>query len=132
MEHGQEVFICFVDYEKAFDRVNWIKMMEILRDLGVDWKDRRLIAELYMNPLAYVRIDGELSEPATIGRGARQGCPLSPILYIIYGEALMKEAFSNVQEGISIGGRILNAHRFADDEAILWQTLFQLELSRDS
>ena len=119
MEHGEEVFICYVDYEKAFDRVNWIKMMEILHDIGVDWRDRRLIAELYMNQSAYVRFDGEFSKPAIIGRGNRQGCPLSPILYIIYDEALMKEAFRNVNAGITVGGRTINSLRFADDKAIL-------------
>ena len=47
LDHGKEVFICFVDYEKAFDRVNWIRVMDTLKQLGVDWRDRRLIWELY-------------------------------------------------------------------------------------
>ena len=37
LEHGKGLFICFVDYEKAFDRVNWVKMMDTLKQLGVDW-----------------------------------------------------------------------------------------------
>src|SRR5207245_6074822 len=45
---GNEVYICFVDFEKAFDRVDWIKMMEVLESVGVDWRDRRLIYQLYM------------------------------------------------------------------------------------
>ena len=36
LDHGKEVFICFVDYEKAFDRVNWVKMMDTSKQLGVD------------------------------------------------------------------------------------------------
>ena len=36
LDHGKELFVCFVDYEKAFDRVNWVKMMGILKDLGID------------------------------------------------------------------------------------------------
>ena len=36
------MFICFVDYKKAFDRVNWVKVVDILKQLGVDWRDRRL------------------------------------------------------------------------------------------
>src|SRR5688572_31209558 len=39
---------CFVDFEKAFDRVNWVKMFEILKYLHIDWKDRRLLKDLYM------------------------------------------------------------------------------------
>ena len=37
LDHGKELFVCLVDYEKAFDRVNWVKMMGILKDLGIDW-----------------------------------------------------------------------------------------------
>src|SRR5262245_27054721 len=43
LEYENEVYICFVDFEKAFDRVNWIKMMEVLKLLQIDWRDRKLI-----------------------------------------------------------------------------------------
>jgi len=42
LEHGNDIYICFIDFEKAFDRVDWKKMMEILKDLQVDWRDRRI------------------------------------------------------------------------------------------
>ena len=41
LDHGNKVYICFVDFEKAFGRVDWIKMFEILKNLHVYWKDRR-------------------------------------------------------------------------------------------
>src|SRR5579864_7226899 len=56
LEHGNDVYICFVDFEKAFDRVNWLKMMEVLKQLQVDWKDRRLISDLYMRQQAIERV----------------------------------------------------------------------------
>src|SRR5437867_3684575 len=40
LECGNEVYICFVDFGKAFDRVNWVKMFEILKSLHIDWRDR--------------------------------------------------------------------------------------------
>ena len=46
-----------------------MKMMGILKDLGIDWRDRRLICELYMKQEAVVRIMNEESEPCAIGRG---------------------------------------------------------------
>src|SRR6218665_894241 len=49
LQHGQDIYVCFVDYEKAFDRVDWNKLMNALRRIGVDWKDRRLIGNLYMD-----------------------------------------------------------------------------------
>ena len=47
LEIGQDVYICFVDFEKAFDRVDWVRMVKIW-NIGVDWRDRRLIVDLYM------------------------------------------------------------------------------------
>ena len=58
LEFGNNVYICFVDFEKAFDRVNWEKMMKVLQSIGEDWRDRRMISELYMNQEAVIRIAG--------------------------------------------------------------------------
>src|SRR6478609_6434340 len=92
LEFGNNVYICFVDFEKAFDRVNWKKMMKVLHSIGVDWRDRRMKSKLYMNQEAAVRIAGGESDSGVIGRGVRQGCPLSPLLFSIYAEMMMKEA----------------------------------------
>jgi len=47
LEHNNKVYVCFVDYEKALDRVNWQKqVMEILQNIGIDWRDRKLIWNL--------------------------------------------------------------------------------------
>ena len=48
LEHDQEVNICFVDFKKAFDLIRRDKLMEILKKIGVDWRERRLIKELYI------------------------------------------------------------------------------------
>ena len=77
LEVDRDVYVCFVDYEKAFDRVDWKKLMRALRrlSLGVDCRDRRLIGNLYMGQSFTVRIEGEDSEAGIIGRGTRQGSP---------------------------------------------------------
>ena len=56
----KDLCICFVEHEKAFDRVDGRKMMWMLKEIGVDWRDRNLIAKLYLGQRAVVRIDGEL------------------------------------------------------------------------
>jgi len=43
LEYDNKVFVCYVDYEKAFDQVNWVKMLEILWNIGVKWANRKLI-----------------------------------------------------------------------------------------
>ena len=128
IEYGKDVYVCFVDFEKAFDRVNWTKMMRILEGLRIDWKDRKMIKELYMRQEAVVRIGGEESESGTIGRGVRQGCPLSPLLFSIYVESMMVEAMEDVEEGIKIGGQWVKDVRFADDQAMVSNTEEGLQL----
>jgi len=91
IEHNQTVYVGFVNYEKAFDRIDWKKMIKILNNNGVDWRDRKLIKELYMNQKAGVRIDNILSEECEIGKGNRQGCPLSALVYILYDEVMIKK-----------------------------------------
>src|SRR6476661_1948384 len=95
LEFGNNVYICFVDFKKAFDRVNWEKMMKVLQSIDVDWRDRRMISELYMNQESIVRIAGGESDSGII-RGVRKGCLQSPLLFSIYAEMMMKEALENV------------------------------------
>ena len=59
-------------------------MMKVLQSIGVDWRDQRMISELYMDQEAVVRIAAEESDLGIIGRGVGQGCPLSPLLLSIY------------------------------------------------
>jgi hypothetical protein len=44
----EELLACFIDWKKAFDRVNWTKLMQILKGIGIDRRERRLISKLYM------------------------------------------------------------------------------------
>ena len=119
LEHNQEIYICFVDYEKAFERVDWKKLMNALRRIGIDWRDRRLIGNLYMGQKVRIRIEGEYSEPGLIFTGVRQRCPLSPLLFNTYIEEQIREALEDTEEGIKVGGKLVKALRFADDQAML-------------
>ena len=93
-----------MDYEKAFDRINWQKMMMILTAVGLDWRERRLIWELYINQSAVIQVGEELTDPADIGRGARQGGILSTIIFNVYSQFMMNEALEDNNDGVSIDG----------------------------
>src|SRR6476619_2646248 len=132
LEFGNSVYICFVDFEKAFDRENWDKMIKVLQSIGVNWRDRRMISKLYMNQEAVVRIAGGESDAGIIGRGVRQGCSLSPLVFSIYAEMMMKEALENVEEGIGVGGELIKDVKYAFDQGMVANTEAGLQSLMDS
>ncbi|KAI8478584.1 hypothetical protein Bbelb_436820 [Branchiostoma belcheri] len=77
-----------LDQEKAFDRVDHRYMVEVLDKLGFGPNFQRWIRALYTNVTSKVLVNGFLSDPVNIGRGVRQGCPLSPLLYVLCLEPL--------------------------------------------
>ena len=107
IEKDKDVYAVSVDLEKAFSRVNWKKLMGNLKKIGVDWKERRLFSNLYMKQCNKIRVEEEMSEGRDIGKGVQHGCPLSPTLFNIYLEDLMKNCFLNTG-GVNIGRKRIN------------------------
>jgi hypothetical protein len=95
LEIGEKLCACFTDWQKAFDRVNWTKLMQILRKTGIDWLERRLIRKLYTNQSVNVRLDQEEIRLVRIGRGVRKRSCSSPILFNLCSEYLTKKALES-------------------------------------
>src|SRR6478609_5531686 len=91
-----------------------------------------MISKLCMNQEAVVRIAGGESDSGIIGRRVRQGCPLSPLLFSIYAETMMKEASENVEEGIRVGGELIKDVKYADDQGMVANTEAGLQSLLDS
>jgi len=118
LEIDVELCICFIDWQKAFDRVNWTKLMQILKGTGIDWRERRLISNLYKAQSVKVRMNREETRSVKIGRGVRQGSCLSPILFNLYSECLTKEALEGFGD-FKIGRQIIHTVKYADDLVLL-------------
>ena len=69
-------------------------MVEIMKSLHIDWRDRRLLQDLYMRQGR----QGMDSDPGVIGSGVRQGFPISALLFSIYAEAMMIEGLEDMKE----------------------------------
>ena len=74
IEVQKDIYLCFIDYSKAFDKVKHQNLFSILDNLDVDGKDLRIVRNLYWEQSAAVRIGGDLSEYRPIQRGVRQSC----------------------------------------------------------
>ena len=118
-EYQQDIFICFIDYKKAFDCVDLERMWITLKDMGVPLHLIILLKNLYANQEATVRTEFGETDKINIGKGVRQGCILSPILFNIYAERVMREALVDYDGGVRIGGLRLTNLRYADDTSLL-------------
>src|SRR5437867_10250879 len=96
MEVNKNIYLCFIDYQKAFDRVRHDKLVEVMEKAGIKDLERRLILNLSWSQHAAVRWDGEVSREVDVERIVRQGSVISPILFNRYSEFMIKEAMENV------------------------------------
>ena len=117
LEVDRDLYTCFIDYSKAFDKVHHDQLIACLEKIGVDGRDIRIIANLYWHQKAAIRIQNQLSPFTSIQRGVRQGCVLSPYLFNIYTEFIFREC--EHLPGINIHGTNINNLRYADDTALI-------------
>jgi hypothetical protein len=112
----QDTFLCFVDFRKAYDLVPHEALMRKVEAAGVGGTFLSLIKSLYDNSSMTVRVGDDLSDPYTLGRGLRQGCPLSPMLFNVFINDILDDC---KLYGASIPGinesRRLAGLLFADD-----------------
>ena len=127
-DQGKDVFICFIDYAKAFDCVKHSELMAILDAKGLDNNDLQILFYLYRHQVASVRLENGLTTETPINRGVRQGCVLSPLLSNDYSESIFQKSLEHANEGIKINGKPLSNIRYADDTAVLADSAEDLQL----
>ncbi|GFO31938.1 retrovirus-related pol polyprotein from type-1 retrotransposable element r2 [Plakobranchus ocellatus] len=110
----KDVHLCFIDYTKAFDKVRHNEIITQLKQLNIDGKDLRIIN---WEQTAAMRIENKTSTFQDIKRGVRQGCVLSPDLFSLYSEIIMRNLENH--PGIKVGGQNINNLRYADDTVLI-------------
>ena len=91
-EFQKNIYFCFIDYAKAFDCVDHKKLWKILREIGIPDHLICLLRNLYAGQKATVRPRHGTTDWFQIGKGVCQGCILSPCLFNLYAEYIMRNA----------------------------------------
>ena len=86
------VYFCFIDYAKAFDCVDHNKLWKILKEMGIPDHLTCLLRNLYAGQEATFRTGHGTTDWFQVGKGVRQGCILSPCLFNLYAEYIMRNA----------------------------------------
>ena len=91
-EFQKNIYLCFFDYIKAFDCMDHNKLWKILKEMGIPDHLTCLMRILYTGQEATVRTEHGKTDWFQIGEGVRQGCILSPCLFSVYAEYIMRNA----------------------------------------
>ena len=119
----KNIYFFFIDYAKAFDCVQHNKLWKILKEMGIPDHLICLLRNLYASQEATVRTGHGTTDWFQIGKGACQGCILSPCLFNLYIEYIMRNArLDEAQAGSKIARRNINNLRYAMTPA-LWQKM---------
>ena len=103
-EFQKNIYFCFIDYAKAFDHN---KQWKILNEMGIPDDLTCLLRNLYAGQEATVRTGHGTTDWFQIGKGIRQGCILSPCLFNLYAEYIMRNSgLEETQAGIKLPGEI--------------------------
>ena len=90
----------------------------MLKQIGIDDKDYRIIHNLYFQLKAAIKLTEDLSHWIDIIRGVRRGCVMSPDLFNLYSEFILRE-LEKIEKGIQINGQRINNIRYADDTVLI-------------
>ena len=127
-EFQKNIYFCFIDYVKAFDSVNHNTLWKILQEMGIPDHLTCLLRNLYAGQEATVRSWHGTTDWFQIRKGVHQGCMLSPCLFNIYSEYIMRNAgLDEAQAGIKTAGRNINNLRYADDTTLMAESKEELK-----
>ncbi|CAI2735316.1 unnamed protein product [Schistosoma spindalis] len=128
IEWNSSLYINFIDYEKAFDSVDRTTLWKLLRHYGVPQKIVNIIQNSYDGLNCKIVHGGQLTKSFEVKTGVRQGCLLSPFLFLLVIDWIMKTSTSEGKHGIQWTARMqLDDLDFADDQARLSHTQRQMQ-----
>ena len=129
-EFQKNIYFCFIDYAKAFDCVDHNKLWEILKEIRIPDHLTCLLRNLYAGQEATVRTGHGTTDWLQIGKGVHQGCILSPCLFNLYAEYIMRNTgLDEAQAGIKIAGRNINNLRYSGNITLMAESKEGLKMT---
>lgn len=113
----RECHIAVLDFAKAFDTVSHAALVSVLREKGLPVGFCDYIARLYDTAQTTLAVGNDRSEPVVVGRGVRQGDPLSPLLFNMALDVVLASLPKEV--GYRLEGELVSALAYADDLVLL-------------
>jgi hypothetical protein len=110
--NGWEIVCLLRGLAKGMDRAKWTKLMRILKETGIDCRERRLITKFYVDQRVKIRLDQGESGNMKIERGVRQGCCLSPILFKLIANTLSRSLSKGFGE-FNVEGQAVRTGKYA-------------------
>ena len=126
-EYNLETCLAFIDYEKAYDRVDRKKLWNIMEEYKIPKNLTNSIKALYYKSKISLAQDSTNKMSIEVNRGLRQGCGLSPILFDLYLNKIIQIWRGKGPKGIIIHQRRIDTICFADDQVILAENEEELQ-----
>ena len=127
-EFQKNIYFCFIDYAKAFDCVDHNKLWKILKEMEIPDHLICLLRNLYAGQEATVRTEHGKTDWFQIGKGVHQDCTLSPCLFNLHAEYIMRNSgLDEAQAGIKMAGRNINNLRYTDDMTLMAENKEELK-----
>lgn len=127
VNNGSPVFCTMLDATKAFDRVQYVKLFNILVDNDMPFVTLRLLLNMYTSHVTQVLWNGLFSSPFLVKNGVKQGGIVSPLLFCVYLDGLLK-MLKDSKVGCYVGHLCLAAVAYADDIVLLAPTVRAMRL----
>ena len=119
-EFQKTIYLWIIDYANVFDYVEHNKLWKIPKVVGIPNHLTCLLRNLYTGQEATVRTGRETTDWFQIGKGVHQDCILSPCLFNLYAEYIMRNAgLDETQVGIKITRKNINNLRYPDDSNLM-------------
>ena len=120
IKNKKHLFLCFIDFRKAFDKVDHKLLWKKIVKYGARGNFLNIIKSMYQKVFkSCIRSKGELTNLFNYNRGVRQGCFLSPLLFSLYINDLVECLENGGAHGVSLWDIRLCAMLYADDLILL-------------